>query len=191
MSVSLICVDGGNYVAWDRILEHDISWKEMVFDISEHVLSFRLNAIAMTLPSWSNLNRWGIKRGGKCPLCLKPNATAAHVSNNCVIALRQGRYTWRHDNVLTAIAKDMYGLVNRANRLNSQSPVPKSIAFVKSGAHTKPKQHNRSLLTKSPVTDWNINLDVDCAQTIPAITGVDTLLRPYGVLYSTQHKRIV
>ena len=55
---------GGNYLAWDKIMDHDLSWREMVFDISESVLSFRLNGIAMTLPSWSNLNRWGIKRGG-------------------------------------------------------------------------------------------------------------------------------
>ena len=182
---------GGNFVAWDRIMDHDISWKEMVFDLSEHVLSFRLNAIAMTLPSWSNLNRWGIKRGGKCPLCLTPNATAGHVSNNCVIALRQGRYTWRHDNVLASIATNLYGLVNRANRHNSQTPTPTSIAFVKSGSHKKHTHHLRSLLTKSPVTDWKINIDFDSVPTIPAISGVDTLLRPDGVIYSNQHKIII
>ena len=53
---------GGNFVVWDRIMEHDMTWKDMGFDLSEQVRSFRLNAIAMTLPSWSNLNRWGIKR---------------------------------------------------------------------------------------------------------------------------------
>ena len=41
---------GGNFVAWDRIMDHDISWKEMVFDVSEQVLSFRRNAVVMTLP---------------------------------------------------------------------------------------------------------------------------------------------
>ena len=124
-------------------------------------------------------------------MCLTPNATAAHVSNNCVIALRQGRYTWRHDNVLATIAKDMYGLVNRASRLNSHSPVPDSIAFGTSESLTKPKQHRRSLLTKSPVTDWDINIDFDRIPTIPAILGVDTLLRPDAVIFSMQHKIII
>ena len=152
---------GGNFVVWDRIMEHDMTWKEMVFDLSEQVLSFRLNAIAMTLPSWSNLNRWGIKRGGRCPLCYKPHATAAHVSNNCAVALRQGRYTWRHDNVVATISTDLYGLVNRTNRENSRSPVSSAIPFVKSGSKSKPKKQRRSLLSTIPVTDWDINIDFD------------------------------
>ena len=44
----------------DNIMEHDLSWKEMIFDIPEQVLSFKLNATAMTLPSLSNLRRWDV-----------------------------------------------------------------------------------------------------------------------------------
>ena len=182
---------GGNYLAWDRIMNHDLSWKDMVFDISEQVLSFRLNAIAMTLPSWSNLNRWGIKRGGRCPLCHKPHVTAAHVLNICIPALRQDRYTWRHDNVLATIATDLYGLANRINRSNSQSPASNTITFVKSGPHSAPKKPKKNLLTRIPVTDWKVNIDFDKTPTIPSSIGIDTLLRPDAVLYSTRHKIII
>ena len=99
-------------------MEHDLSWKEMIFDIPEQVLSFKLNATAMTLPSLSNLLRWGIRRLGRCPICGKLNVTAAHVLSNCYVALHQGRYSWRHDNMLAAIATDLYGLVNHANISN-------------------------------------------------------------------------
>ena len=128
---------GGNFLTWDNIMEHDLSWKEMIYDIPEQVLSFKLNATAMTLPSLSNLKRWGIKHVGRCPLCNKLNVTAAHVLSNCRVALRQKRYTWRHDNILAAVAKDIYGLVNRTNRRNSSRPTPYHISFVKAGQHKK------------------------------------------------------
>ena len=32
---------GGNFLTWDNIMEHDMSWKEMIYDIQEQVLSFK------------------------------------------------------------------------------------------------------------------------------------------------------
>ena len=182
---------GGNFLTWDAIMEHDLSWKEMIYDISEQVLSFKLNATAMTLPSLSNLRRWGIKKVGKCPLCGKLNVTAAHVLSNCRVALRQRRYTWRHDNILAAIAKDVYGLVNRMNRHNATNSSPEHISFVKAGPHKKKPSELRSLLTKSKSTDWNVNIDFNRTLTIPPSTGVDTLLRPDIVFYSAVDKIII
>ena len=92
-------------------MSSDISWYDMIHDIPEDVLSFRLNAISKALPSPSNLHRWGVKKEGKCHLCNKQKATAAHILSNCYVALTQDRYTWRHDNVLIAIHKDLIGLV--------------------------------------------------------------------------------
>ena len=145
----------------------------------------------MTLPSLSNLKRWGIKHVGRCPLCNKLNVTAAHVLSNCRVALRQKRYTWRHDNILAAVAKDIYGLVNRTNRRNSSRPTPDHISFVKAGQHKKPAASLRSLLTKSKSTDWNVNIDFNRSLTIPPCTGVDTLLRPDIVIYSAVDKIII
>ena len=182
---------GGKCLTWDNIMEHDLSWKEMIYDIPEQVLSFKLNATAMTLPSLSNLKRWGIKHVGRCPLCNKLNVTAAHVLSNCRVALRQKRYTWRHDNILAAVAKDLYGLVNRTNRRNSTHPTPDHISFVKAGQHKKSAASLRSLLTKSKSTDWNVNIDFNRSLTIPPCVWVDTLLRPDVVLYSAVDKIII
>ena len=54
----------GNFLSWDSIMDSDIGWKEMIFDLSENVVSFRYNAISMSLPSLSNLRIWGIRKGG-------------------------------------------------------------------------------------------------------------------------------
>ena len=39
----------------------------------------------------------------KCPLCNGPLCNAQHMLNCCPTALTDGRYTWRHDMVLTAL----------------------------------------------------------------------------------------
>ena len=126
---------GGNFLTWDNIMEHDLSWKEMIFDIPESVLSFKLNATAMTLPSLSNLRRWRIKRVGRCPICGKLTVTAAHVLSNCYVALHQGRYVLIHDNMLAAIETDVYGIVNHVNRANTKPRTPYHISFDKAGQH--------------------------------------------------------
>ncbi len=182
---------GGNVLTWDSIMEHDVSWKELMYDIPEQVLSFRLNGTAMTLPSLSNLRRWGIKRWGTCPLCGKPNVTMAHVLSKCIVALRHKRYIWRHDNVLATIANDLYGMANRSNRQNTTKRPPTKPSFVTAGTNHKTKSKNTSLLTRIPCTDWQVNIDFDSSLTIPVSTGVDTILRPDVVLYSDHDKQII
>ena len=47
----------GNFLTWDSIMDTDLTWNEMIFDLSEHVIAFRQNVISMYLPSMSNLRR--------------------------------------------------------------------------------------------------------------------------------------
>ena len=56
------------------------------------------------LPMPLNLARWKIQSNPRCPLCSVRNPTTLHILNGCVSALNQGRYTWRHDSVLSCIA---------------------------------------------------------------------------------------
>ena len=97
-----LCMNG-EFTKWDNLMSSDITWNDLIYDLSEGVLSFRLNAISNALPCPNNLRRWGFKSHGRCPLCNAKCATGAHILSNCYTALIQGRYTWRHDNVLKAI----------------------------------------------------------------------------------------
>ena len=159
----------GYITTWDNIMESDITWHDMIYDLSDDIVSFRVNAISRSLPCPSNLRRWGIKSQGKCTLCRKNSATAAHILSNCYHALREGRYTWRHDNVLIGIHKDIVGLVRRANRLNSKSSrVDNSQPFVKQGAPPGKKQKTSySILKDSLPTDWCVTFDFRGQRTIP------------------------
>ncbi len=176
----------GNFLTWDSIISDDIGWKEMIYDLSDRVISFRLNAIGMSLPSLSNLTRWGLRKRGNCALCGKLNVTAAHVLSGCTVSLYAppGRYKWRHDNVLAFLAKDLFGIVSRANRSYRHAPAAPSQPFIASGSNHTPKNSQKTIFKKHPSDDWNVVIDLHNNPTIPPETKIDTLRRPDIVFFS-------
>ena len=74
-----------------------------------------------TLPSLDNLKRWGKRVNDRCPFCGNIG-TLAHVLSNCSTALTQGRYTWRHNSVLTSIIKLVQPLLKEGLTLYSDMP---------------------------------------------------------------------
>jgi hypothetical protein len=113
-----------DFVKWDERLYSDRDWTSQIFGMSPKLLAFTLNGQANTLPSPSNLRRWGFHSSTHhCPLCGKL-AAAKHTLSNCVVALKGGRSKWKHDNVLRVIYPDLVGLVHAANRSTPKSRPP-------------------------------------------------------------------
>ncbi len=82
--------------------EADLSWKSIIYNLPSKVLSFVVRAAIDSLPTFTNLRRWGKRMSGKCKLCGNTQ-TLHHVLNGCKVMLDQERYTWRHNNVLQYI----------------------------------------------------------------------------------------
>ena len=83
------------------ILEKEnLTWSIM-FNLPRKVLKFAINACIDSLPSYSNLSRWGKRLSDKCPLCPNTTGTLHHILAHCPSLLE--RYTWRHNNVLKVI----------------------------------------------------------------------------------------
>ncbi|KAJ4939518.1 hypothetical protein JOQ06_028966, partial [Pogonophryne albipinna] len=61
-------------------------------------------AVYDVLPSPSNLHIWGIEESPACPLCSKLG-NLEHILSCCPKALGEGRYRWRHDQVLKSVAE--------------------------------------------------------------------------------------
>ena len=78
-------------------------WNRIISGLPSKQMSFVLRAGSDTLPTPLNLARWKIQSNPHCPLCGSRNPTTLHILNSCVSALNQGRYTWRHDSVLSCI----------------------------------------------------------------------------------------
>ena len=94
----------GSQGAWTRweTEPRSLSWSDM-WNYTPWQLKFLLRAVYDLLPTPSNLARWGLIPEPDCPLCGK-RCTLERVLSSCNISLSQGRYTWRHDQVLKALA---------------------------------------------------------------------------------------
>ncbi len=71
-----------------------------MFDLPRNSVKFLLNLVLNTLPTNSNLMRCGKRSNSKCELC-SHHETLLHTLNNCPTMLKAGRYTWRHNSVLS------------------------------------------------------------------------------------------
>ena len=76
-----------------------------MWDLPRGVLKFAVNSSIDTLPTFTNLKRWGKRASVNCQLCGNmAKQTLFHVLVHCKHSLDQGRLTWRHDSVLNHIA---------------------------------------------------------------------------------------
>ena len=108
-------------------------------------MAFAARLSTNSLASPDNLKRWGKRKMGTCPLCLSPNATLAHITNMCNVALNQGRFTWRHDSVLLHITTTVKSLATHGTEIFSDLPnfqvngttIPADV-LVSAGAGSKP-----------------------------------------------------
>ena len=96
----------GDYLALIMEEKDCITWKSYLWDVPQGVLKFAINAGINTLPTFDNLKRWGKRVNDRCPFCGNIQ-TLAHVLSNCNVALEQGRFTWRHNSVLSTIINIM------------------------------------------------------------------------------------
>jgi hypothetical protein len=81
-----------------------VHWRSIIFNLPERVCKFLVNSVTDSLNTRANLLRWGKSSTNKCSHC-KNKETLNHVLNSCKVFLDQGRYTWRHNNILNYIIK--------------------------------------------------------------------------------------
>lgn len=68
-------------------------------EIAAFRISFLLRSVYDTLPTPTNLHKWGLREDPLCKLC-RERGTMAHILSGCKTALAQGRYRWRLANTL-------------------------------------------------------------------------------------------
>ena len=98
-----------------------------------------------TLPSPDNLRRWNANKDAICGLCTQKSATLCHILAGCPwvrgaenkLAYREDRYTWRHNNVLLAIARAVQERIQEANAKarpkETKQIAPLQSTFVRAG----------------------------------------------------------
>ena len=191
-SDSLRCLPmAGSFCRWENLIPSTINWNYRILNMSEAELSFVLNAQTQTLPDPSNLRRWSCNVHARCLVCGKPNSTAGHVTNCCPTALKQGRYSWRHDNLLCTLVPILKGLVATKNHKKSLSR-SEHIRFVPVGTPQRRKSCAAPLSLLDSANDWQFQVDLKANPLIfPPATGVTTGLRPDIVIWSVSTKTVI
>ena len=126
-------------VGIDNMQHKDLTWQKLLYQCSDRLLKFIVNAIPGWLPSPDNLCRWNAAGIHRCGLCGKVNATLAHILCGCPWVKeveqksgREDRYTWRHNCILTILAEAIKYKLKQINSL----PFPNTthlIPFVRAG----------------------------------------------------------
>ena len=93
-----------------------------------------------TLPSPSNLKRWKLTAEASCFLCNKDTCTTSHIHSACKVALSQGRFTFRHDNVLRIIITNIRSSIKNMKSTVPTSRQPIKIKFLKKGTRVKKQE---------------------------------------------------
>ena len=122
------------------MIHKDLTWKELLYQCSDRLIKFLVNAIPNWLDSPDNLRRWNITGDHKCDLCGKRNASLGHILGGCPWVLKvestfpyESRYLWRHNCVLLILARAIQSKVAEVN-ISPPRPSLPPINFVKAGS---------------------------------------------------------
>ncbi|XP_069118797.1 uncharacterized protein [Argopecten irradians] len=127
------------------------------------------------VPTPANCHRWDLVETPDCPLCGQ-RGTLQHILTSCHVALSQGRYTWRHNQVL----RELTGVLEK-ERKSVRSCQPRS-------KHTQTSRSEKSTgIISQTAGDWRLEVDLNQRLTFPDI--VPTNLRPDMVLWSPGTKK--
>ena len=125
-----------------EIESDDLSWKKVLTQYSDRLLSFVLNSQLNTLPTPNNLRLWGSAKNLSYGLCGKSDSvTFGHIMGGCPWVLNvenkttpsEDTYTWRHNNVLRVLCNAIVHKVEQCNQ-DSQIDTAPGIHFVKEKA---------------------------------------------------------
>ena len=174
----------GAQLGWE-VPERKLGHRE-ILEMPESRLKFLVKAVYDLLPTPSNKNLWyGTEES--CHLC-GGVGTVCHILSGCPTALAQGRYKWRHDEVLRELAQTVEE--RRRDHNKDEEKVGAGVMFVKAGEKMK-KKNVRSVprTYMEGARDWRLQVDLDSKLRVPHYI-VETDLRPDMLLISDSTKRM-
>ncbi len=181
-----------DWTQWEGVMAQDMSWNRMIYRMSNGDLKFYLQGTLQIAPTPSHLKVIGVLEDPKCPLCSVRGCKLYHILSCCGIALDQGRYKWRHDEVLRVLRWH----IDKARRAMTPAKVRKAPKigekiFILAGAKKPKKTPSPSPSILQTASDWCITVDLpEMTYHFPAYVAV-TAKKPDIVLWSQSRRLIV
>eukprot|EP00066_Takifugu_rubripes_P027132 XP_011616398.1 PREDICTED: uncharacterized protein LOC105418502 [Takifugu rubripes] len=150
-----------------------------------HRVRFLVAAVYDALPSPANLHAWGKSETPTCSLC-SGRGSLEHLLSSCPKSLADGRYRWRHDQVLKAVAESIALAISTSKRHHAPK---KAISFIKAGERPRAgPQITTGLLHTA--TDWQLHVDLGKQLLFPQHIAT-TSLRPDMIITSEASKHLI
>ena len=193
----------GRWLEWSGLMNVDLTWQKLIHNWSDSELRFVLQATTNTAPTPLNLRRWGNAAvDPSCHLCGRP-ASLRHILNACSSALHQGRYTWRHNCVLSTIKRHLMAfwrspLTQKAISERQKLFSRPLIHFVPAGTvptssspsdMRRPFRFSKGLLLNS--NDWEYLFDLESSPLVFPSEVAVTRQRPDIVIFSRSQKVVI
>ncbi len=175
----------GRWTNWESLEKKKFSWRD-IWQMEGARLSFIIGATYDLLPSPENLKLW-YGEDPACSLCHAP-ASLKHILSGCTTSLTQGRYTWRHNQVLRELTSILEQRRITTNNLPQTSA--RRVHFLRFVPAGQPQEHQTTSKDTSILQcarDWKLEVDVDKKLVFPPKI-VATTLRPDMVLWSPTAK---
>jgi hypothetical protein len=175
----------------DVVRPFDLSWSHLI-SVSPKVVSFVLNAQINSCRTPDMLKLWGYSEVAECPLCSAENCTLHHILVNCTFSLNQGRYSWRHDSVLSNLANALEEVISDFNAKRPISLVQATkmsfkASFVRKGYKSTTQKGVRDCLERKLLdcsNDWQLLVDLPSSPMVFPPEVYNTPLRPDIVIWS-------
>ena len=176
----------GSWTKWQHFLRRDISWR-CAFASPNPFSRFCVSATYNTLPTKINLERWGMIDSSKCSLCGEDHCSVRHILSGCKVSLHQGRYLYRHNQVLRVLAHHIQSFLNTNKVISSGI---KKIHFVKEGSKEK-KGRKPDLGILHRAKDFELNADLNKLLKFPNHIAEGVSQRPDIVIYSNSLRLVL
>mgnify|MGYP001794852232 FL=1 len=99
-----------------------VRWQNISSKLPKNIFSFCRRGLILALPTNSNLKTWNTIPSNTCSLCKEKSETQHHILNNCIVAVNQGRYNWRHDSILNTLFHHLSVLLTNGYRIYIDLP---------------------------------------------------------------------
>ena len=170
----------------------DFSWKNVIWGrISPEVLRFVLNSSVNWVRTPDMLKLWGYKSSCFCCLCGAEKCTLHHILSECEFSLKNNRFKWRHDSVLSAIKQALNDHIMALNNRSQPNQIS-GILFVKAGAKessSSKRSEPFSLLRNA--NDWKLLVDLPGENYVFPPEIYCTSDRPDIVIWSPMLKKLI
>ena len=181
------------FLTWENTMTFDTTWNNLLYKLSPALLKFHLNAIHDTAMTPSNLKLWNKNPLGNCKLCGR-YGTLSHILTHCKVSLNQGRYNWRHDQVLRTIMTPVFAHFKHQHVTKTQKVTTKTVFHKAGNKSDKVRLQVQAKELKSffsDAADWLIVYDEDKRQRNFPSHIVATSNRPDVVIFSNKLKKVM